>query len=468
MKYSISFLTIFVLTVITASCGKSFLDVPVTREVVAEDYIADLTSANELLNGIYFLVARDIYEGTITTYADVAADNIKDLGNLLPIQYNWAMKASSRDDYATNMNGLWLDGYNVIRSCNFLIEHIDELRSESPSLADAIKGQAYALRALVHFNLVNIFAQPYSYSANATHPGIPYDTIYAQTQQITRQSVGHVYDHIILDLNRASQLIPGSLNNKAAFNEMAIKAFLARVYLFKEDLGAANHLAVEVALRAPVMLNEDYPDKLFTPGDNESLFWLPPATPTTSGFTFFQGAYFAQSNYFSATTDLADIIRERPNDSRNKWIEDTAGIRQVRKFPVNAIPGIINPRIAYYQTVIRSSEVYLTASETFARLGNEDSARYYLDVIRRRADRTATASTAGGASLLDSIYKERRKEMCFENLRMFDLLRLRKPVSRRDVNSPTPAILPFPSNYAIAPIPVTDAQEYGLQQNSGY
>lgn len=466
--YRLLFLIIAIFNITGFSCTKSFLDVPVTREVVAEDYLLDLSSANEVLNGIYFLVARDIYEGTITAYPDVLADNLKSIGGLLPVQYNWAMIASVNDEYSNNMNGLWLDAYNVIRSCNFLIEHIDKVRMEDPAAGDGIKGQACALRALVHFSLVNVFAQPYIYSGDGSHLGIPYDTTYAQTQHITRQPVSDVYDHIIADLNRATVLIPASINSQSVFNNNAVKALLARVYLFKGDFKAANSLSVEVASVIQMMPHTDYPAKLFTSEDKESLFWLPPATPATSGFTFFQGAYLSQVNYFSATSDLEGIIRERPADLRNSWIKDTAGILQVRKFPVNAVPGIINPRIAYYQTLIRVSEMFLTAAETYAQLGNEDSARYYLDCVRKRADNTVLASVAKGRSLLDSIYKERRKELCFENIRMFDLLRLKSNVKRGDVGGAAPSTLPFPSNNAIAPIPLNDVRTLGLQQNAGY
>jgi hypothetical protein len=471
MSYSrlINFFVLVAFCAVTStSCTKSFLDVPVTREVITEDYVIDLTSASELLNGTYFLVARDIYDGTVTAYPDVLSDNLKNIGGLMPVQYSWAMIASESDEYSNNMNGLWLDGYNIIRSCNFLIENIDRFRSEDPTVADGIKGQAYALRALVHFNLVNVFAQPYSYSANATHLGIPYDTIYAQTQQMKRQTVSEVYMHVIADLNRATQLIPASANSQSVFNVVAVKAFLSRIYLFEGNFRAANALSLEIASIISMMPSTDYPLKLFTPEDRESLFWLAPATPANSGFTFFQGGYLAQTNYFSATSDLVNAIREHPNDLRNAWFKDTAGIYQVSKFPVNAIAGIINPRIAYYQPVIRASEVLLTAAETYAQLGNSDSAIYYLDLIRKRADNTAPPTIANGSALLDSIYLERRKELCFENMRLFDLLRLKKDIDRKDVNNPAPAKLPFPNNKAVAPIPLTDVRTLGLEQNAGY
>jgi hypothetical protein len=70
--------------------------------------------------------------------------------------------------------------------------------------------------------------------------------------------------------------------------------------------------------------------------------------------------------------------------------------------------------------------------------------------------------------LLDLIYKERRKELAFESLRMYDLQRWKKGVNRIDVMAGSPANLPYPSNKAIAPIPLSDVKLAGLTQNQDY
>src|SRR5262249_42187152 len=123
---------------------------------------------------------------------------------------------------------------------------------------------------------------------------------------------------------------------------------------------------------------------------------------------------------------------------------------------------------AYYLTAIRSSEMYLTASESYAQLNNEDSARYYLNQIRTRAAIPAITNAVTGAALLDSIYLERRRELAFEGLRMFDLQRWKKGINRVDGWNASALTLPYPSDKAIAPIPANDVIILGLQQNNGY
>lgn len=477
MKLNISFLIGLTLLSGIVSCKKSFLDVPTTQKVVAEDYVINLSTSEEFFNGILYLVAKDLYTYSNVVYADLVADNLKPLGSTLFGHYSWAQVES---DATANMHIFWQKAYNAIRSCNFLLERIDRFRNENTSRADAIKGQLFALRALCHDHLVRIYAQPYNFTADASHPGIPYDTIYAQTQQLIRQPVKDVYDHIVADLNKAISLIPASLTGIMPSNitpqtwisRHAAKALLARTYLFKGDYPNAKNLAIEVTAAVPLMAAASYPSKLFTSTDNESLFWFPPMESST-GITAYQGQHFSLTSFFAATTDLVNIIKERPADKRNNWFSPYltgpgTGSSQVKKFPQSAVSGISIPAIAYYQSVIRSSEMYLTAAEACAKTGEEASARNFLDAIRQRADASASLSTASGGALLDSIYKERRKELCFENLRMYDLLRLGKGVSRTDVVSPAPASLSYPNDKAVAPIPLIDVESFGLSQNRGY
>jgi starch-binding outer membrane protein, SusD/RagB family len=446
-----------------SSCSKDFLDVPLTNEKVAEDYVVDLNSSVEFFNGLKFNIASKMYDGYAVSYADVAADNLVALGPVMVPMYNWNMVQNTLGlNYVDNMNLLWLDGYYCIRNCNFLLERIDKFRQEDPVAVDGMKAQVYAFRALIHFNLVNVFAQPYGYSPNADHAGIFYDTVYAQDQAIQRHSVKQVYEYMMADLERARQLLPTTITSKADFNLSAVRALMARVSLSKNDFQQANAWACTITRGMPLMTSANYPTRLFTNNDNESIFWFPPGQASLR-WTEYQGSRFWRVNVFGASKDIKSILQERPADLRNNWLRDTAGIIQVRKFPRNAIAGLSTPEFAYNQSVFRVSEMYLVAAETFSHLGNEDSARFYLDAIRKRAD-----ITAPGPALLDSIYKERRKELCFENVRLFDLLRLKQDIIRNNVGGTTPARLTYPNDKAISPIPVNDVNIYHLSQNPGY
>jgi hypothetical protein len=389
------------------------------------------------------------------------------------------------------MNGVWLNGYQIIRSCNYLLAKVDEFRGENAELVDNIKAQSYCLRALMHFEIANAFAQTYGFTSDASHPGIPYVTTSDWTQAVNgRNSVNEVYSNIIKDLNDGLALFSSSPSTAAdllVMNRNAAKALLARVYLFKGDFTAAKNLASEVASGTPLLkVAAGYPGNLsknLAPSQTEILFQLSPsesgkALPAPTGgtysgsyTTFFQGRYLnnGSSTLFIATTDIATLLKQNAGDVRKNWIKTGAtGRDTIIKYSTNIITTFSVPSSSYYQVLFRSSEMFLTAAEAYAKLNREDSARYYLNAIRKRANSTTIDLLTTGPALLDSIYVERRKELAFEGLRMYDLQRWKKDVNRTDAWSPSAQKLSFPNNKAISPIPDNDVNITGLSQNDGY
>jgi starch-binding outer membrane protein, SusD/RagB family len=481
MKYFI--LSLFILCIlIFPSCKKDFLDVPNKSVLLRQAYVTDLKSTGEYLNGIYVELALYFYQGYNVIYGDLVADNLKPVTGTTALinHYNWEQKADNdlrpNPTLSINMNPLWSNGYRIIGSCNFIIEEVDKYRDEDQEKADDIKGQAFAIRALLHSTIVNVFSQPYNFTADASHPGVIYKTSSKYNDPVSRYSVGEIYTKMIDDLNEAISLLPDNprtvteANRKLVMSRIAAKALLARINLFKGDYNAAKNLAAEVGNAVPIMGAANYPAKLFSNQETEALFQLPPALNAVAGSAgnynaLYAGGYFVSpTKQYIATSDLIALFKQNAQDKRNVWVAQDGS---VAKYPTNILTGSL-ARYAYYQTILRSSEMYLNAAEAYANLNNNDSARFYLDAIRKRANPSATDITATGAALLDSIYLERRKEFAFEGTRMFDLLRWKKGVIRTDATSPAAQNLEYPSNKAIAPIPVSDVDINGLGQNPDY
>ena len=460
----------------TISCNKSFLEVEDNTSLIRQQYVTNLRTLQEFLNGIYVVLGRDIYNGTThQIYADLVADNIKpsstNTSTLIP-HYTWNQLIPFNNTNREILN-LWTNGYQLIHSCNFVIDKATELSSENPAIAKQMQGEACAIRALIHHVLTNIFAQPYNYSTEGNHPGVPYITSVEWSKSYNRNTVNEVYAGIIKDLEKAISLFPSGTYNTLVMNPTAAKALLARVYLYKEDWQKAKDIAIEIANAVPLLKADQYPSKLFTLQETEALFQLAPSHTSAIGgsyITAFQGTYF-RSTAFLATIDIANLLVSNPNDSRSKWISSGGiGKDSIRKYPINIVANFgsgVNLARSYYQTLFRSSEMFLTVAEASAKAGDEKTAKTYLDAIRKRANPTVVNSTATGTALLDSIYLERRKELAFEGLRMFDLLRWKKGVNRTDAITGAPTTLSYPSNKAIAPIPAVDAAN-GITQNIDY
>ncbi|OQP43956.1 hypothetical protein A4D02_10800 [Niastella koreensis] len=460
------------------SCKKDFLDVTNPATVTREANVYDLNTTSAYLNGVYVNIAKDLFSfGSITAYPEIIADNLKPSGASVPYlfpEYSWSQLSSKNTVDAANsenVNKIWLNGYGIIRACNFVLEKSEEYRSENSQKADNMKAQALAIRAYINFLLVNTFAQAYNFTTDASHPGIPVVTSSDWAAPISdRQTVAGVYNAMIDDLNAAIPLFQAGTPSALTMNKNAAKALLARVYLFKGDYTAAKNTAREVGATVPIMpaSSTGYPSKLFTTTETEALFQLSPSNSSSTTFSsVFVGATFVTYNYYLSTADMALLLKQYPSDIRAGWVTSSGTTWKVTKYPQGVIANYTIPAASYYQTIIRSSEMYLTAAEAYAQISNEDSARYYVNQIRSRATLPALPNTVTGASLLDSIYTERRRELCFEGLRMFDLLRWKKGVSRVDVWGNNKS-LPYPSNKAIAPLPQQDVEGYQLTQNLDY
>jgi len=458
--------------VVMTSCQKNFLDVKDNSFLNRQTYVKDLSSMQDFMNGIYLMTAEGHESSSLLIYSELASDNLKPSSEYssLMMQYNWQQTAGTTLQESVNsMNSDWKLLYRIIRACNFVIEDVDKYSAANSEKANNMKGQAYAIRALVHFRLVNVFAQTYVFSSDASHPGVPYITTSDITQPYTRQVVAEVYNELINDLKNAITLMPANVSDCRHMNVMAAKALLAKVYLYKADFANAKLLALEIVEKVPLLtISSGYPNDLFknkTPNQTEVLFQ---ATPLNGGFL---GGLRGEYSEHFATKDIGDILQERGTDIRRMWVKDTLGTQlKVIKFPSGVAGGLVtySPDYDYYSPILRVSEVYLIGAEAAAKTGDENTARTYLNAIRKRADPTVADVTASGQVLIDLIYKETRKEMCFEGSRMFDLQRWKLGIHRSDIFPGYQTDLPYSNEKGISPIPGPDVNLMGLKQNVGY
>ncbi len=164
------------------ACKKGFLDVTSnTRGLYRENYVRDLNSLNEYLNGVYMDFNSYWSGGVYRGYPEYVADNFKPVNSNSAdhiAKYSWAQNplGTGNSFYLYNMSSEWKLNYMVIRSCDFVIDEVEKYKSENADKADYIKGQALFFRAIIHSKLVNIFAQPYQFTWMLSHPGIPYIT----------------------------------------------------------------------------------------------------------------------------------------------------------------------------------------------------------------------------------------------------------------------------------------------------
>ena len=451
-----------------AGCQKNFLTKTPGDSLPTDQALNDAGGMQIALNGAYAgLRSVDAYGRSILVMGDLQADNMF-------VETSNAGRYLSDFNYSVTVNdgvalGMWQDLYAVIMRANQIID-------AKPATTEAaqIKAQAYGLRALCYFKLVNIFATPYT--DNKTAPGVPLVLHYNLTYLPGRSSVDSVYRQIVGDLNTAIPIAP-DYGTSTALSKYAIEALLARAYLYMGDNTDAEKTAVDVINNSGFTLVA--PDQLLD-------FWADPGIHTDAVEVLFEVDADIKNN--NGSDDLSDMFIASgykdlyassqlynlysPTDVRQSLIIPGQTKRFAPAFVINKFPNGANQSDRDNLKVIRLAEVYLIAAEA-ALPGDEVTALLYLNTLVWQRDPYFAGYASTGAQLLSDIVQERRKELAFEGDRLSDLNRLKLGINRvaNPGSIPGPTTIPYPDNRRVQPIPQSEVQanpSIAGQQNPGY
>jgi starch-binding outer membrane protein, SusD/RagB family len=464
MKKTFSYLLIL----LCSGCAKSFLNKTPSNSIPLDQALTTPVELNQALNGAYAALRNTgVYGANFLISGDVQADNVyvetSNIGVYVS-QYTYTVLVNDPVPAAEFTNAY----IGILRANQVINASIN-----SPS-TDTIKSQAYAIRALLYFKLVTIFAT--SYTTDTSAPGVPLVLTYNPDLLPKRNTVGEVYTQIVSDLRTALKSAPGYVNS-VLLSRYAIEALLAKVYLYEGDNTNAKSAAADVinahvfTLASPANYNAFWSNPAIQTDANEVLFEVDVDQANNNGsqsvgsyyINGFQELYASSQlyNLYSAT----DIRRTLLIPGLTKS-GDSAYL--VNKFPnaQNADPDNLK--------VIRLAEVYLIAAES-SLPANEGDAIMYLNALMANRDPGFPYALSGPA-LLNAIVLERRKELAFEGDRLYDMNRLQLPINRIANPGALPLTsnqlsIPFPDYRRIAPIPQAEINanpNIASQQNQGY
>src|SRR5690606_17628543 len=97
--------------------------------------------------------------------SDVLAQTGDDLANWQN-QSNWEYETTEND-----LEVAWLAAFGIISQANLTLRNIEQFNATSPKQVNRIKGQALAIRGLVHFDVLRYWGESYGFSDNSK--GIP-------------------------------------------------------------------------------------------------------------------------------------------------------------------------------------------------------------------------------------------------------------------------------------------------------
>lgn len=448
------------------ACKKEFLEQKPYTQVPPENALVTENDLLVALRGTYAnLRNTNLFGRNIQVIGDLAADNVyistKNSGRFFA--WDQYVITSSNSEY-TN---LWSNAYTVILRANNIIN----ANLPAGAAVNQYKGEAYAIRALMYFNLVRTFARPFT--DNPDGLGVPIVTVYNPQLMPKRNTVAEVYTLIQADLEQAYKLMT-TYTGSNQFSKYAARALAAKVSLYQGLNQQAYDFADDVISKGGFTLvtSKDFDSYWNNLAGNAASSKVETLFEVSADATLNNGA--DELGYIYLQAGYGDLLA-------NPTLYNLYNAADVRKTLITQGPRAGGETSAYivgkYKSVaadrddkkiIRLSEVYLIAAEASARLGAATEARALTLLNTLMAQRDATLVYASsGSQLLEDIITERRKELAFEGDRAYDLTRMKRDIVRV---GGTYAItnIPYTNNFRIAPIPQVERDVNPIPQNPGY
>ncbi|MBU3714247.1 MAG: RagB/SusD family nutrient uptake outer membrane protein [Ferruginibacter sp.] len=442
------FLSLSILAILISGCAKK-LDILPLQSVDETLVFTSDANIKAALNGAYDAASSGaLLGGGFQNFSELlGADG----------EINWVGTFNQPDEVfrkeiLTNNSfvlGTYLQAYRVINICNNIIASVNIVNEAD---RDAVKGQALFLRGLMYFELVKLYAKPYSAGNVTTNLGLQLITKptlngVTNNNNVPRSTVKETYDQIIADLTAAKSIIGGETGVYGS--ETAVSAVLSRVYLQTGDYAKARDEASDAIENSTNSLESDYAfvfNNTFP--SSEDIYVLP---ITSQDGVNDMHTYWSILQYGARDGDIEINSKHldlyEPDDARLAFFYvDGNGIDRTGKW-----------RLQYkFLPVIRLAEMYLTRSECNARLSTSVGAtpEADLDIVRSRSGLGSTAAT------VDNIVYERRLELAHEGQRIHDIKRLQ---GSSDGFS-------YDANELVLPIPLREINSSAgvLKQNPGY
>lgn len=461
----------FIILFVFAGCSKDFTDKKPNDAIAISTALSTEANLANAMNGVYSeMRAVGVYGRDFPVIGDLMADNsfieTKNSNRYLT-QYNYTFIAADGV-----FDGIWKNCYTTIMRANQIIN-----ADITGGNVKAIKAQAYGVRGLMYFKLVNLYARPYTDDPNSL--GVPIVLTYDPYNLPTRSKVGDVYTQIISDLKAGFADGP-AYTKSVTLSKYAIEGLLARVYLYMGDNTNAKSAAVDVitnggfTLLTPSDFNNYWSDPSGRQDKLETLFEIDADVVNNNGFNDLGGIYENGYQDIYASSQLDSLFDS--TDVRNSLFIQGNTKSGASAVLVNKYPNAANDNRDNIK-VMRLSEVYLIAAEASLPANEPDAKMYVNDLVVQR-DPTSAGYTSSGAALLSDIVQERRKELAFEGDRFFDLNRLKQTITRvQNLGSIQTGpgnvnlVVPYTDYRRIAPIPQSEIQansNIASQQNPGY
>lgn len=387
---------------------------------------------------------------------------------------------------STTAFNCWSGGYRTINETNFFSQKLKENESKvTPENAAQYYAESKFIRSLAYFYLVNIYAQTYTFSSDASQPGVPLILTAPKDgaealdpkNKVPRNSVKEIYDNMIKELTEAANVLPvktgDGFYDHARATKGAAQALLARIYLYQGNWAKARDLADSVLLSSAGYALEN-PVTVFASANyqtsKERIFSVAMNSADNPNTNNALGQHYGAKG--RADISISRDYLSLPNfdvktDLRGKSLYNIVVSSDKKDTTFYTAKFFGTSAFDAWVPVLRLSEVMLIKAEALARLNTaaaDPEAIKLLNQVRVRASATPLAP-ATAADLITNILTERRIELAFEGQGVFDFQR-----THRDIPAHAGlAAQAWNGKYTIFPLPFAEVDRNpNMKQNEGY
>ena len=201
------------------SC-EDYLNVGAETDLTQEQIYSTDEGFHKALIGIYVGMASPNLYGAQLTWEglDILALHYENLsgGNY----QNFFKHDYTKSDTKSFINNSWNGLYNLIYRCNDLLENLEKRKNEvNPVNYEMLRGEALALRAYFHFDLLRLFGHG-NYANRSAELANKYTIPYVTKtgKEITQQATyAEVFKYLKADLNEAAKLLWGENGENCCF-----------------------------------------------------------------------------------------------------------------------------------------------------------------------------------------------------------------------------------------------------------
>lgn len=335
----------------------------------------------------------------------------------------------------------WKMLYRHIGYLNVVISQVKEFTHDPEEMRNRVEGEALFLRGANYFLLVNLYASPYMKESASKDLGVPLNvTEQIEDEYFSRNSVAEVYAQIVDDLKKAADKLAGIEQTTIyRVNEKAARVLLSRVYLYMGEWQLALDECDKVLERGTSLwdLNDYVWKDIVNANDKLDIRKAQYMNSNESPEVIFtQGSHSANILMYDMTSArgryrVSDELRglyhkyeaQGVVDLRSEAYFSRSGINKDAYFS-RKTPRLAQSITAFDAFIIRTAEVYLNKAEAEAML-DKDAVSTLKHFMKTRFKDNDIPSLDGlsGEDLVKFIREERRRELCFECQRWFDLRR---------------------------------------------